>query len=444
MNNKNKYIKYKTLIIVFVIVLLIVLVSLLLSKLVLPLSVILIFIGLLYLSIYYPKKKDDEEIEIVIISKDSEEKKKEELRNKLKDNILAIDIKTIKDSKNEDKVIEIDIVSIKDDKEDKKVTSYIKQENVTEKVLFANNIPKKEYEKAKEEKEVVTKLSESIRKLKDNPTIITKSKEDAKTINKLFKSSVPTKPNYIVTSSFNNKENNAKRRANARKLANNVYNACDKEIKENKIEPLTKEEKLTCAYIKTAVDDKDVKFSKDKDGYINVIGSNSSRIKFKIGKKDKYVVLPKDEAKSIKLNKYECSNEENKNSNIRVVLNKIKDVLIIKNPLIKILKKEKIIKEKKDEYSFNISIEEAKKLIKLEEENKKLLDKLSDINKNAHILHDSKSYNQELKLLNKGINKLKNKNINITNLVIRRNNLLKFLSQEKEKQKQLKKINNNN
>ena len=444
MKKKDKYIKYKTLIIVCVIALLIALLSLLLSKLVLPLSIILVFIGLLYLSIYYPKKKDNEEdIEVVIISKDDSEKKKEELRKKLKDDVVSIDIKTVKDCKNEDKVIAIDIVSVKDDKEDKKVSAYIKQDNVTDKDLFTNNIPKKEYAKAKGEKEVVTKLAESIRELKKNPTIIAKSKEDAKKINKVLKNNISTKPNYVVVSTKSIKENKESRAVNAKKPLADVYNACGKEIKENKIEPLTKEEKLSCAYIKTTIDDKDIKFSKDKDGYINVIGASSS-VRFKIGKKDKYVILPKEDVKNIKLDKKECSEEENKNINVRVVLNKIKDILTIKNPLIKLLRKEKIIKEKKDEYSFNISLEEAKKIIKLEQENKKLLNKIEDINKNANILHNSKNYNQELKLLNKGINKLKDKNINITNLVIRRNNLLKFLNQEKEKQKQLKKVNNNN
>ncbi len=453
----SKYIKYKPLIVVALIALFIVLLFFLFSKIVLPLSTILVFAGLLYISIYYPKKKkkkkgdkdddddDEEEITIIIVTKEDEVKKKEEVNEKVKDNSIAIDIKTVKDEHNKDKVIAIDVVSIKEDKPDKEIKTYIKQDGIKDKTLFENNISKEEYKVSKSEKEVITKISDSFKELKKNPVIITKSKEDAKKINKLLKkNSIDSKPTFITVKKDISNYKNDNRSVNAKRVASTVFKTHNKEIKENKIEPVTEKEKITCAHIKLMVKDKeDVKFSKDKDGYINVIGSGS-RFRLKLNKKNNYAVMPKEEVKDIKIDKEECSEEENKKDNVRVVLHKIKDILIIKNPIVKLLKRKELIQEKREEYSFTISEEEAKRIIKLEKENKRLLNKLENINKNANVLHDNKNYVSELKLLNKGINKLKDKNINITNLVIRRNNLIKFLNQEKEKQKELKKVKKDN
>lgn len=453
----SKYIKYKPLIVVALIALFIVLLFFLFSKIVLSLSTILVFAGLLYISIYYPKKKkkkkgdkddddeDDEEITIIIVTKEDEVKKKEEVNEKVKDNSIAIDIKTVKDEHNKDKVIAIDVVSIKEDKPDKEIKTYIKQDGIKDKTLFENNISKEEYKVSKSEKEVITKISDSFKELKKNPVIITKSEEDAKKINKLLKkNSIDSKPTFITVKKDISNYKNDNRSVNAKRVASTIFKTHNKEIKENKIEPVTEKEKITCAHIKLMVKDKeDVKFSKDKDGYINVIGSGS-RFRLKLNKKNNYAVMPKEEVKDIKIDKEECSEEENKKDNVRVVLHKIKDILIIKNPIVKLLKRKELIQEKREEYSFTISEEEAKRIIKLEKENKRLLNKLENINKNANVLHDNKNYVSELKLLNKGINKLKDKNINITNLVIRRNNLIKFLNQEKEKQKELKKVKKDN
>ena len=454
---KKKFEKYYMLFIVSIIVLFIAFAFFISTKLIIPLGVVLVIAGLLYISNYYPTKKEiDEEKK----KKEKERKEKERLKliiltqekknkEKVTEDFIAIDVKTVKnEKKDEEKPIAISVVEVKDNKVEKEVKAYIKQDNVSDKALFSSNIPRQEYVKANDEKAVISNVISAIPKLKeDKKTIVVNSKEDAKIIDKVINKGKETNTTFVIpvvtskkTVGNNNniQESKAIRPVNAKHVASNYLAISNKEIKESKVEKPTEKEKTVCAYIKDTLKDKEeVKFSKDKDGYINVIGK-TNRVKFKVDKDKNYVILPKDETLDTELSKEECNEKENNERNIRVVFNKLKDILLVKTGLINKLKKKKIIEEKVEEYNFNISYEEAKKIIKKEEETKSLIKKLDEISKDANLYHSNEEYLKELKVLSKGINKLKGKNINITNLVIRKNNLLKYLKEQKQKEKQKK------
>ena len=368
------------------------------------------------------KKEEDEEKEK---DKDKEkEKEKQKYKDKInKDNRLEITIKTAKNKKNEDKIIEITVVKIKEEKKEKVVKELVKQDLKNETLtLNINKIPKVVYKDAKDESTVAEIIKKEFKETFSTPVSIistTKKETPAKVISSFITANNISKNPSIITK------------------------------KEEKKIRLTPKEKVITTYIKkNVIKEEKAEVKKDKDGYINVIGTRNS-FKLKIKPKKKYVVLKKEEVKDVELPKEECNSHENSISNVRVVFNKLKDLLLLKHIFIKRLRTSEVKEKIKNNYKANISNDKIDKVVKEQEEKERIkkrkqLNEINDYIYYAKELHKKKDYRKEYLLLKEGIDKFQGKGISIYNLIVRKNNLIKYIkmqekAEKEKKDKQLKK-----
>ncbi len=211
---------------------------------------------------------------------------------------------------------------------------------------------------------------------------------------------------------------------------------------------IAKEEKLIAAYIQYLINkidsNQELDFYKDEHGYINV-HLNTDFLKFKIGKNEKYFIIPS----SIKVPlETKPHNEENKN---KAFFNNIEDLDLIKTYIEEEYNKDKL-KEKiisKKGKHFKLHPIEVKEIINEEKEKlkkKRINKKIEHYMNLADNYHRERKYENEIAILNSAIGSLKDNEEDI--YLLKRKLSMAYeskLKEEKRKEKRKvkeKKMNN--
>ena len=203
--------------------------------------------------------------------------------------------------------------------------------------------------------------------------------------------------------------------------------------KEKKVK-LTEEELITCAHIGKIItektNEKKIAFYKDNNGYIEI---SSTKLKFKIGDKKKYLIMSKNEKTELK--EEECDDIENKKENKRVIFDNIDDLKKLSN----YINKEYQNKQKNNNingFFFFLKEKNIERILKKEEEKKKI-NSYIDL---ARTYKENNNNEEAQRILKEGIKELKEQNINSKRLQNELKKINKRLEIEKEKEKEKRKI----
>lgn len=225
------------------------------------------------------------------------------------------------------------------------------------------------------------------------------------------------------------KENSTEKDKNISYESSYIYSSG---INKKDIKPqLTNEELLLCSYIgKILINNnknlKQIDFLKDKEGYINVDLTN---IKFKVDEDKKHLIVPKNEKTSLKTEP--CSENENKESNKRVLIEKNSDIFEMSNFINEQYKK----KEKKEKVIYGLFFTLKEKDIERIQKKEKNEELVNDYIRLARKELEEKNYTSSIQILKNGINRLREENMHTGRLKKELKKVNKEFEEEKKKKK---------
>ncbi len=357
---------------------------------------------------------------------------KNEFKNKNSNNIKVITVKTLNQKNENDIKVKDDKINL-DFQESKIITKQeIKDSNSKKENSNNSNISNKQ---SMIKNEIIPK----------NEKKISHNKIDDKVLNKEQMPLIETKNKKVNNNTNIGNIENLKVYKNIEKIKkenliiNNKMQNKQKESDYHQHKPiLSNEEKVFCALVSKIIYDNNNKvnkiyYNKNKNGIINL---ESTNINFGIKNKKKYFILPQREKntnqkKEEKENKkiiFPINNSESLNKISKFIINESKK---IKKRKIEQLDTRNIFTREK---TLNIIAKKKKK-----ERNIKLKLLINGYLKLANYYHKSKEYDKEIKILKRGLNKFKDKNVDI-NIFLRKIEIAQKELEDKVKTESKKKI----